>query len=60
MRANAYLARKAGGRMATHEELMTSLKFGESFRNALRDYYSYGFKKLGDYEKEKVQTIKND
>ena len=48
MRANAYLARKAGGRMATHEELMTSLKFGESFRNALRDYYSYGFKKLGD------------
>ena len=46
--------------MATHEELMTSLKFGESFRNALRDYYSYGFKKLGDYEKEKVQTIKND
>lgn len=60
MRANVYLARKAGGRMATHEELMTSLKFGESFRNALRDYYSYGFKKLGDYEKEKVQTIKND
>lgn len=60
MRANAHLARKAGGRMATHEELMTSLKFGESFRNALRDYYSYGFKKLGDYEKEKVQTIKND
>ena len=46
--------------MATHKELMTSLKFGESFRNALRDYYSYGFKKLGDYEKEKVQTIKND
>lgn len=46
--------------MATHEELMTSLKFGDSFRNALRDYYSYGFKKLGDYEKEKVQTMKND
>lgn len=57
---NTYLARKAGERMATHEELMTSLKFGESFRNALRDYYSYGFKKLGDYEKEKVQTMKND
>lgn len=54
------MAKKAGGRMATHEELMTSLKFGESFRNALRDYYSYGFKKLGDYEKEKVQTMKND
>lgn len=46
--------------MATHEELITSLKFGESFRNALRDYYSYGFKKLGDYEKEKMQTMKND
>lgn len=46
--------------MAIHEELMTSLKFDESFRNALRDYYSYGFKKLEDYEKEKIQTIKND
>lgn len=46
--------------MATHKELMTSLKFDESFRNALRDYYSYGFKKLEDYEKEKIQTVKND
>lgn len=46
--------------MATHEELMTSLKFDESFRNALRDYYSYGFKSLNDFEKEKVQTLKND
>ena len=46
--------------MATHEELMTSLKFDESFRNALRDYYSYGFKRFKDYENGKVQTLKND
>lgn len=52
---NTYLARKAGERMATHEELMTSLKFGESFRNALRDYYSYGFKNLEIMKKKKYK-----
>lgn len=46
--------------MSTHEELMTALKFDESFRNALRNYYSYGFKKVIDYDQEKLSTIKND
>lgn len=41
--------------MATHEELMTSLKFGESFRNALRDYYSYGFKNSEIMRKKKYK-----
>lgn len=46
--------------MATHEELITPLKFDESFRNALRNYYSYGFKILEDYKEEEIQTLKND
>ena len=46
--------------MATHEELMTSLKFDESFRNALRNYYNYGFKKIRDYDPQKVPTMNND
>lgn len=31
--------------MPTHKELITSMKFDESFKNTMRDYYSYGFKK---------------
>lgn len=46
--------------MATHEELMTSLKFDESFRNALRNYYNYGFKRIRDYDPQKVPTMNND
>lgn len=46
--------------MATHEELMTALKFDESFRNALRNYYSYGFKRIRDYDPQKAPTMNND
>lgn len=46
--------------MATHEELMTALKFDESFRNALRNYYSYGFKRIKDYDPQKAPTMNND
>ena len=46
--------------MATHEELITSLKFEESIRNGLRNYYSYGFKKIKDYDQKKIQTLNND
>ena len=38
------MKRRAGEKMATHKELLTALKFDESFKNAMRDYYSYGFK----------------
>ncbi len=29
--------------MATHKDLITVLKFDNSFKNALRNYYAYGF-----------------
>lgn len=47
--ANAHLARKAGERMATHEELISVGSFVEKFKNPFRDYYNYGFKNLNDY-----------
>lgn len=31
--------------MATDKEMVTAPKFNESVKNALRDYYVYGFKK---------------
>ncbi|KIR01330.1 hypothetical protein P261_00144 [Lachnospiraceae bacterium TWA4] len=46
--------------MATHKELMTPLKFDESFRNALRNYYSYGFKNLQDQESKSNKTLEDD
>lgn len=46
--------------MATHKELITALKFDESFKNALRDYYSYGFKGLNSYDPMRVETLKKD
>lgn len=46
--------------MATHEELITGLKFDESFKIALRDYYSYGFKNLQSYEKTERETVTKD
>lgn len=46
--------------MATHTELMTALKFDESFKNALRDYYSYGFKGLKSYDPKRADTLQKD
>ena len=43
------MARKAGERMATHEELISVGSFVEKFKNPFRDYYNYGFKNLNDY-----------
>ena len=45
--------------MATHEELITALKFDGSFKDMVRDYYSYGFKKLEKEDKEN-QTLLAD
>ena len=41
--------------MASHEELIKAGTFDEKFKNALRDYYAYGFKSLTElqYENEK-------
>ena len=30
--------------MASHEELIKAGSFDDKFKNALRDYYTYGFK----------------
>ena len=47
--------------MATKEELISDLKFSSSIKNALRDYYNYGFKKLDDMTGDRKKgTIKND
>lgn len=35
--------------MTTHLEYISDLKFNSSFRNMLRDLYSYGFKDRGEY-----------
>ena len=46
--------------MGTHEELITALKFDESFKDMMRDYYSYGFKNLTFSEKSSRQTLLAD
>lgn len=35
--------------MATHFEYISDLKFNSSFKNMLRDYYTYGFKDRSEY-----------
>lgn len=35
--------------MATHLEYITNQKFNSSFKNMLRDYYTYGFKDRSEY-----------
>ena len=35
--------------MATHLEFITNQKFNSSFKNMLRDYYTYGFKDRSEY-----------
>lgn len=45
--------------MATHAELIKAGSFDEKFKNALRDYYSYGFKSYGDFESSKT-TVNAD
>ncbi len=35
----------------THPELISPISFEQKFKNALRDYYNYGFKSRADYTK---------
>lgn len=46
--------------MASHKELINAGKFDEKFKRALLDYYSYGFKNLGFFEKTKHATLSED
>lgn len=45
--------------MATHLEYITGLKFNSSFKNMLRDYYTYGFKDRADFSGS-LSTYNND
>lgn len=46
---------------ATHDELINPQKFNVKFKNALRDYYSYGFKNINDLKIEtSEQTLVKD
>lgn len=45
--------------MATHLEYITDQKFNSSFRNMLRDYYTYGFKDRADFAGS-LGTYNND
>lgn len=45
--------------MATNEELISNLKFNPSFKNAIRDYFIYGFKGFDSYPKDN-QTLEKD
>lgn len=40
---------KVGENVATHLEYITNQKFNSSFKNMLRDYYTYGFKDRSEY-----------
>lgn len=45
--------------MATHLEYISDQKFNSSFKNMLRDYYTYGFKDRVDYSGSRA-TYNND
>ena len=45
---NTYWAKKAGERMPAHEYI-ADRSFNSSFKNMLRDYYTYGFKAEEDF-----------
>lgn len=46
--------------MASHKEMIKAHKFGEKFKNSLRDYFNYGFKNMCDFtcDKEKQKSRK--
>ncbi|MCD8104783.1 MAG: hypothetical protein LUF35_07250 [Lachnospiraceae bacterium] len=45
--------------MSTSAEVITAIKFDESFKNMLRDYYTYGFKRLSDYGAQRQTRYKD-
>lgn len=45
--------------MATDEELIGQNKFNGAFKNTLRDYYSYGFRKMADYMPDSGRASEN-
>ena len=59
MRINTMRNLQKGKVMGTHKELITALKFDESFKNAMRDYYNYGFKNLSHFTQSQ-QTVHDD
>lgn len=46
--------------MPTHAELISSGQFNNKFKNTLRDYYSYGFKKYADFKLAKGARKSSD
>ena len=46
--------------MATNKEMISALKYNDSFRNALRNYYSYGFLCLRAFDKSRQKTTADD
>ena len=46
--------------MATNKEMISALKYNDSFKNALRNYYSYGFLCLRAFDKSQQKTIADD
>ena len=43
--------------MTTNREMISALKYNDSFRDALRNYYSYGFLCLQSFGKSRQKTI---
>lgn len=46
--------------MAVHAEWIHARSFDEKFKNALRDYFQYGFKTLDSYPGEDPKTMRED
>lgn len=46
--------------MATNKEMISALKYNDSFRNALRNYYSYGFLCLRAFDRSRQKTTADD
>lgn len=46
--------------MATNKEMISALKYNDSFKNALRNYYSYGFLCLRAFDKSQRKTTSDD
>lgn len=45
--------------MATDEEMIRQNKFNGAFKNTLRDYYSYGFRKMADFMSDSSSASEN-
>lgn len=46
--------------MTTNREMISALKYNDSFRDALRNYYSYGFLCLQSFGKSRRKTISDN